>query len=122
MAAALCEDSSATRKERLASSEEVGKTACVHPQTRSLGHPGKAKASTAACGWFLPTVSSWQLLTGGRLGELDLFSFPQASAPSDPKTQGYGLFLYRYARRQAKRGLWNAQPSGSSFPERLAWP
>ena len=119
MAAVLYKDRSAARKERLSSfSEEMGKTAHVHP--------GRAKAPPAALGWFSPTASSWQLLTAGRLWELDPFSLPQAFASSSPKTQVHGgrngFFLYRYTRRQAKRGLWNAQPNGSSFPERLAWP
>lgn len=100
--------------------EEMGKT------MNAFSAQKKTKASLAALGWFSPMASSWQLMTARKLRELDPFSLPQASAPSNPKTQVYGgrnrFFLYRYTRRQAKRGLWNAQSNGSSFPERLAWP
>lgn len=94
---------------------------CIHRQGLHT-HPGKAEASPAAFGGFSPVASSWQLLTAGRFEELDPFPLLQASAPSDPRTQIHGFFLHRYTRRQAKRGLWNEQPSGSCFPERLAWP
>lgn len=50
----------------------------------------KTKASPAALGWFSPMASSWQLMTARKLRELDPFSLPQASAPSNPKTQVYG--------------------------------
>lgn len=82
MASALYSDSSAAREERLGSfSEQMGKTACVHPGSRK---------SQAILGWFSPVANFWQLLTAGGLEEPRPFSFLQASASSNPKRQVYG--------------------------------
>lgn len=78
IAAALYKDNFATRKRRWGKLYE-----CILC-------PGKNKASPAALGWFSPMASSWQLMTARKLRELDPFSLPQASAPSNPKTQVYG--------------------------------